>query len=76
MNGSKIKETALLKQKSYIYGFENLSALNVYFIEAFIILLFSSNLQVWHQKDKMFTKALSVRTEMPFEIFLTESKRV
>ena len=40
----KEKKTALLKQKCYIYGFENLSALNVYFIEAFIILLFSSKL--------------------------------
>lgn len=38
MSGSKIKETAMQKQKCYIIGSENPSALNMYFIETFILL--------------------------------------
>ena len=44
MNGSKIKETVMQKQKCYINGSENLSVINMYFIEAFIILLLCSKL--------------------------------
>ena len=76
MNGSNIKETAMQKQKCYINGSENLSVLSMYFIEAFIILLVSSKLEVWLPYNKRFAKASSVRIEMSFEIFLIESKKV
>ena len=75
-NGSRRKETATQKQKCYINGLENLSVLNMYFIEVFVILLFSSKLQVWHPYNKRFSKASSVRVKMSFEIFLRESKGV
>ena len=52
MNGSKILETAMQKQKCYINGSENLSVLNMYFIEAFIILVFSSKFYVWLPYNK------------------------
>ena len=67
MSGSKIKETAMQKQKCYIIGSENPSVLNMYFIEAFILLC-SSKLQVLLPYNKRFTK-VSVRIEMSFEIF-------
>ena len=48
----------------------------MYFIEALIMVLFSSKLKVWLPYNKRFTNTSSVRFEISLTIFLTESKRV
>ena len=59
----------------HINGPENLSILNMYFIEALIMVLVSSKLKVWLPYNKTFTNTSSVRFEI-LTIFLTKSKRV
>ena len=66
----------LLILNGHINGPENLSVLNMYFIEALIMVLFSSKLKVWLPYNKRFTNTSSVRFETSLTIFLTESKRV
>ena len=58
MNGSKYKRDSFAKQKCYINGSENLSVLDMYFIEAFIILLFLQRCRFgFHYVFKMSWKA-------------------
>ena len=66
----------LLILNGHINGPENLSVLNIYFIEALIMVPFSSKLKVWLPYNKRFTNTSSVRFEISLTIFLTESKRV
>ena len=61
----KIKETAMQNKNVTLM-------VCTYFIDALIILLFSSTLYVWLP----YSKASSVRTEISFTFFLTVSKRV
>ena len=60
----------LLILNGHINGSENLSVLNIYFIEALITVLFSSKLKVWLPYNKRFTNTSSVRFEISLAIFL------
>ena len=59
----------LLILNGHINGSENLSVLNMYFIEAFIMVLFSSKLNSLFSYNKRFTNTSSVRFEISLTIF-------